>query len=74
MTGVTEPVTVTVLIDLFKISALILFQEKNVQVDEAAMTDTLRGNNRLTPSRASNQNVRIKREASTEKIHSNYGI
>ena len=46
---------------------------KNVQIDEAAMTDTLRGNNLLMPSRASNPNMRIKREASTEKIHSNYG-
>ena len=38
------------------------------------MTDTLRGNNLLLPSRAANPNMRIKRESSTEKIHSNYGI
>ena len=50
-------------------------QRKNVQIDEAAMTDTLRGNNLLSPNRASNPKIpRIRREASTEKIHSNYGI
>ena len=54
-------------------------QRKNVQIDEAAMTamtDTLRGNNNLLkPSSASNPNKpRIKREASTEKVHTNYGI
>ena len=62
------------LIHFFKISGQLLLQEKNVQISEPAMTDTLRGNNRLMPSRASNPNLRIKRESSTEKIHSNYGI
>ena len=72
--GGLRPVTVSFFFISSLISAQLLLEEKNVQIDEAAMTDTLRGNNLLMPSRASNPNMRIKRESSTEKIHKNYGI